>query len=130
MFDADQSGPDGFVEGYYLYRRDHAGMVPIPIRVWFGSPLDPLDGTELDRSPRWQIAIRGKIYGSEDPPFLGGYEVDEERLFRLWPKCQRWPIDADEYQFHIDRHVWARDNDENDPFGGDIRVDPMTAPLD
>lgn len=123
-------GPDAFVAGHYLYRRDMAQMVPIPIRIWYGVPTDPETGEDLDRSPRWQIEIRGKIYGSQDPPYLGGYEVDEEKLFRLWPKCMRWPITAEEYRFHIDRHRWATENDETDPYGGDIRIDPLTAPLD
>jgi hypothetical protein len=129
-FDNDQSGIGGLVAGHYLYRRDLAQMLPVPIMVEFAAPRDPETGERLDRSPRWQFWIRGKLYGSEDPPYWGGFEVDEDRLDKIWPKCMRWPIDEEEYEFLVARHQWAIENDHDDPHGGDIKIDPMTAPLD
>lgn len=130
MFPTDQGFPGGLVEGYYLYRRDHAQRVPIPIRIWFGPPADPLTGEPMDRSPRWHFEIGGKLYGSDDPPMLGGRAVDEDGLDRMWPKSSRWPSDAEEYAYLVSRREWARENDEDDPHGGDIKVCPLTAPLD
>lgn len=130
MFPNDQSFPGGLEEGCFLHRRDAQGMVAIPIRIWFGEPFDPLTGEVMDRSLRWHFEIGGKLYGSDDPPLLGGYPATEDDIARIWPRAGRFPIERTEYDYLCQRRAWAAQNDENDPHGGDIKIDPMTAPLD
>ena len=120
-----QPGADALREGYFLIRRDRAGRVPLPVRIWFGPPLDE-DGTPLDRSPRWQVMIAGEMLHM--PGRVAGLTVDS--LADIWPGCARWPIDEADYRYRIDLAAWAAENDPDDPHGTATgRIDPMTVPL-
>lgn len=121
-----QGGSDALIEGYYLIERFRAGRVALPIRIWFGAPLDE-NGVELDRSPRWQVMVAGYLL-DEEPVVIGGRRIDH--LSDVWPTCATNPIDEREYRYRIERAEWAAANDPSDPFatpGG--KIDPLTAPL-
>jgi hypothetical protein len=127
-FNPVREGADALEEGYYLIQRWRAGRVPIPVRIWFGPPVDPEDpAAVLDRSWRWQIQIAGTLL-EEGPVFIAGLRI--EAVSDFWPACRKDEIDAAEYQYRIERAAWAAEHDPNDAYarpGG--RIDPLTATL-
>jgi hypothetical protein len=82
------------VAGFYRVRMG-AGTVAIGVRLWFGAPLDPVTGEELDRGHRWQAQ-------ADDGSFL-----DFERV---WPACARDPITEADFDARRARRAWAREN--------------------
>lgn len=128
-FIRDRGGdPDALEEGYFLLEMHRSGRVSVPIRIWFGPPLDE-EGQPMERSWRWQIEINGVLFGDPDaPPAIAGRPID--RLDEFWPHCKRCPITAEDYRYRVDRANHAEKYDENDPFGGTgRRIDVLTAPL-
>lgn len=129
-FARDQGGgcADRLVEGFYLIRMARARRVDMPVRIWFGPPIDPDDPKEtLDRSPRWQIQICGALFDQEPLSFNG---IKFTSLPDFWPRCARDPIPEDDYAFRIRRQEWAAAYDPLDPMGSPGgKVDPMTARL-
>jgi hypothetical protein len=126
-FSRDQGGADPLVEGYYLVDLTRANRVSIPVRIWFGAPLDPETREEMDRTPRWQIQIGFQLLDDE-PVEIGGIRFRE--LSDIWPACARHPIDAVDWQYRLERSDWAAHHDESDAYsrlGG--RIDPMTCSL-
>jgi hypothetical protein len=125
----DRSGADALEEGYFLLKKRRAGRIDVPVRVFFGPPLDPDTGEEMDRAPLWQLEINGVNAGyPERPACISGRPVDS--LEGIWPECKSEPIDKAEYDYRVARADWAEQHDENDPFGGTgAKVDPMTATL-
>lgn len=122
-----QDSADALEEGYFLLQRRRARRVDIPIRIWFGAPLDPDTGEELDRSHRWQIMIGNRLV-EQDPFFVGGISVTS--LADIWPACRNDPIDSEDYAFRIERQEWAAEYDPGDAFatpGG--KISPMTVQL-
>jgi hypothetical protein len=79
--------------GHYRFRLVRGGH-PVAIRVWFGPPLDPVTGEELDRSHRWQASCNGA-------------PID---LARVWPFCAREPIDEREAAYLSGLQAWAQEN--------------------
>ena len=67
------------IAGHYQWM--NADDTRSAIVIWFGAPLDPDTGEELDRSPRWQ-ALKD---GSEIP-------IDD-----VWPMVRGREISPDEY---------------------------------
>ncbi len=121
----DRGGADALVEGHYLILRRRSGRVDMPVRIWFGPPIDD-EGNELDRSPRWQVAICGTVI--DEAMTIGGIFI--ETIADIWPACASEPITAEDYAFRIARQGWAAANDPDDPFGTPAgHIDPMTAPL-
>src|SRR3546814_16998233 len=59
-FTRDQGGTAPLVEGFYLLNLNRARRVSIPVRIWFGPPLDPETREEMERAPRWQIPEIGR----------------------------------------------------------------------
>lgn len=113
------------MEGHYLIIRP--GRVDIPVKIWFGAPLDPETNEPMDRSFRWQIQVGFHLV--DDAPFFAG-GIKFEALSDIWPRCARWPTDAADYAYRIERASWAAENDPNDAharIGG--RIDPMTCTL-
>lgn len=54
------------------------------ILIWFGPPLDPETGEELDRSPRWQALRDGaEIQVEEVWPLVRGREITETEYDEL-----------------------------------------------
>jgi hypothetical protein len=119
------TGADALVEGYYLIQRRRSGRVDLPVKVWFGPPVDE-DGIEMDRSWRWQVRVGG--LDLDEPTRVGSLRINS--LDDIWPACAVNPIDKAEYDYRIERAAWAAENDPDDPFGTDSGIiDPMTAPL-
>lgn len=99
------------IAGYYRKRRRDA--VWRPIAIWHGPPLDPWDGTELDRSWRWICLFAGR-------------HID---LATVWPDCQKNPIDRAEYEYLLARIDHAARHDPTDPYGHKSgSIDWLTAP--
>ncbi len=122
----EQDATDALVEGYYLVQRRRARRVDIPVRIWFGAPIDPDTGEEMDRSPRWQIEIAGEAF--DEPLTIGG--VTFLAVSDFWPAIAREPIDEIEYRFRIERALWAQQHDPDDALanpGG--RISAMSATL-
>ncbi len=106
-FDADQP-----MTGHYRMRL-RSGGVFVGIRVWHGAPLDPIDGTELDRAHRWQAQANGRA-------------IDLERV---WPKCADEPITPAEYAYLIAQQAWGAEHAPDSPQADPMRrINPLTAP--
>lgn len=67
------------VGGYY--ERQISKTEFVPVIIWFGPPIDPLTGEELDRGPRWQC-------------IENGIEADP---YEVWTYCCHRPITAEQY---------------------------------
>jgi len=101
--------------GFYKMRMVRGGA-PAGVRIFYGPPIDPLTGEEMDRSLRWQAEVNGII----------------DELERVWPGCMREPIDAAEYRFMCDASAHARDTDARNPMGQPrkrVEWDSATPPL-
>jgi hypothetical protein len=126
IFTRDQSdSPDGFVAGNYLHNR--RGHVAMPVRVWWGPPIDPETGITQDRSPRWNITIAGDslVEDERDPGF-----VPIARLEDVWPRCIRGETTISETAYRQARVEYARAADPDDPFGHPQgRLDLLTATI-
>jgi hypothetical protein len=83
--------PDQPIEGYYRMRLKMGGAF-VGVRIWYGAPLDPETGEEMDRSWRWQALVN-----DEHVP-----------LERAWPKCGADPISEDDYRHLANLQRWAR----------------------
>ncbi len=99
--------------GYFRLRLV-AGGPKVGVRLFYGPPLDPVTGEELDRSWRWQAECNGK-------------PID---LDRCWPQAGREPIDEAEYQYLTDMARWAERNCPDAPAAQPHRkIDLLSAPL-
>lgn len=126
-FIRDQASADALREGYYLIQRRRSRRVDIPMRIWFGPPVDPETGEEMDRSPRWQISVAGVLIDDE-PVNIGGMTFNDAS--DLWPAVGQSPTTEADYLFRIARQDWAAAHDPDDPLGSPgSRIDPFTAPL-
>lgn len=107
-FDVDQP-----VAG--LYRMCLArGAHPVGIRIWYGPPLDPDTGEEMDRSWRWQATANGR-------------PID---LQRVWPKCADEPIGQAEHDHLARVQAWGEAHAPDSPQANPDRpVDLLRAPI-
>ncbi len=104
--------PDSPVAGYYRMRL-RSGGIYVGIRIWYGPPLDPVDGTELDRSYRWQATANGQ----------------EIPMDRVWPKCADDGIDKAEHDYLKATQAWAQQHAPDSPQANPTqRINPLTAP--
>jgi len=111
-FDPDREA-DAPVAGFYRAKLNARG-VAVGIRIWFGQPLDPVTGEELDRSLRWQAQCNGRPI-----------EMD-----RVWPQCGRQPIDADEYAYLSRLQDWGEQHAPSSPEADPRKpINWLTAPL-
>lgn len=98
--------------GFYKMKL-RSGGYPAGIRIWYGAPLDPIDGTELDRGHRWQALANDKA-------------IDLERV---WPRCGFEPITEKEYQYLSGLQAWAEKNAPSSPQANPHqRINLLTAP--
>lgn len=81
------------VAGFFRFRL-RSGGIRGGVRLWYGAPLDPVTGEELDRSWRWQAEFDGE-------------PVDFDRV---WPGCTGDPITEQEYREYVARARWAKEN--------------------
>lgn len=123
LFQGDQGDyPDRFVEGFYLFER--SGCVGLPVRVWFGPPLDLESGGEMDRAPRWQFQISGVLLLDERVE----RDLVPAPLEAIWPGVAGSRIEESEYLYRLARIEHARTYRPDDPFADKRgRVDWMTA---
>lgn len=91
--------PDTPIEGFYRMRLKMGGAF-VGVRIWYGAPLDPETGEEMDRSWRWQALVN-----DEHVP-----------LERAWPKCAADPITADDYRHYCSVQQWARQHAPDSAF--------------
>lgn len=112
-FTRSTGGPDDLVEGYYLVEFRRARRVNIPVRIWFGAPIDPDTGEEMDRSHRWQIEIAGVAF--TEPLTFGGIRFNAVTDF--WPAIMRSRVDVIEYRVRVERAAWAQEYDLDDALG-------------
>jgi hypothetical protein len=120
-----RAGADPLIAGYYLLQL--ANRAALPVRVWFGPPLDPETGEELERAHRWQIQIGFQLL--EDAPMRIG-EIWFNDITDVWPVAAKVEIDEAEWRFRLERAEWASSYDPNDAMGNlGRRFDPMTVTL-
>ena len=126
-FIREHRGADALVEGYYLIQSSRGRRVDVPVRVWFGQPLDPETGEQMDRSQRWQIQVGLQLL-EELPMRVGALWIND--ITDIWPHCARWPISQEEFAYRVERNSWAAAYDETDPHGEIAsRIDPLTCRL-
>lgn len=107
------ANPDVPTAGFYRMRL-RSGGVPVGVRIWFGAPLDPVTGEEMDRSHRMQAEING-TYAEMD---------------RVWPRCAGEPIDEAEYRHLCATQAWAKQHAPDSALAQPTRkVDPLSSPL-
>lgn len=80
--------PSSPVAGFYRTKLVKGGPW-VPVRIWYGPPLDPETGEELDRSPRWQALVNGE-------------EVDgPNEVEWVWVWCSNKGITEAEYRYML-----------------------------
>lgn len=105
---------DAPVTGHYRMRLCSGGVM-VGVRIWFGQPLDPETGEEMDRSLRWQAQCNGR-------------PIDLERV---WPQCAGQPISAQEYAYLSSRQDWGEQHAPSSPEANPRKpVNWLTAPID
>ena len=103
----DVSAP---VPGFYRAKLRGNGIAG-GVRIWFGPPLDPETGEELDRSHRFQAEFNGDYV-----------EIDD-----VWPVCAGDPISEPDYHNYRMRAVWARRNAPRSAYADPKRrYDPLS----
>lgn len=101
------------VSGYYGVILVRGGPV-VGARLWYGLPLDPVTGEELDRSPRW-MALRN------------GHECELEDL---WPWCAGKQITKAQYDHLLAVHYWAAEHSPSSPEANPTKaIDPLTCKI-
>lgn len=99
------------VAGFFRHKLRSRGIVG-GVRIWFGAPLDPVTGEELDRSHRWQAEFDGEYVEFDD----------------VWPGCTGEPISEADYRALVNRRTWARKNAPNSAFANPKRkYDPLSS---
>lgn len=112
--------PGDPIPGLYKLRLVKGGPY-VAAKITWGPPLDPIDGTVLDRAPRWNAFLDGELIGEPGPcPHKSG-------AFRIWPAHS---IDQAEYDYMIAISKWAKANAPNDPAANPTKpLDPLTTPI-
>jgi hypothetical protein len=78
--------------GFFRHKL-RSGSVAVGVRLYFGPPLDPITGEELDRSLRWMVDVNGAYFDDFD---------------RVWPGCVGEPISEADYRRYCAQQEWAR----------------------
>jgi hypothetical protein len=91
-----------------------SGGYPVAVRIFYGPPLDPVTGEELDRGWRWQSFVNGQYHSLE----------------LCWPRCAADPITQKEADYLAKVQKWGQENAPDSPQANPHkRVDLLTAPL-
>lgn len=108
---AEGFDPDVPVAGFYRTRLVKGGMM-VGVRIWYGAPLDPVTGEELDRSHRWQALVND---GAID-------------LERVWPGCADDPISEADYRGYCARQRWGEKAAPETAYADPTRkLDPLSS---
>lgn len=124
MFNPKPEGADAPVEGFYSLER--RGKVALPVRIWFGPPIDPEDGAiVLERGPRWQMMVGDRMIDPVEPA------VDDVAWADVWPQCAGDPISRGEYEYRVARVDHAKKHGaKSDPWARRSgKIDLLTAPI-
>lgn len=84
----------------------------IGVLAWFGPPIDPDVGDELDRSWRWQALVDGE---SVEPNWHAGRIEDRAQFLAALGIRNIAAIDGDEYRYLAATRQWAASNDPDAP---------------
>ncbi len=126
VFDPQWAGPDAPRAGFYSLERRN--KVPLPVKVWFGQPVDleGEPGATLDRSPRWQIMVADRLIDPRTKEREWDLEWED-----VWPACSGDPISESEYRYRMARVDHAKTaGSQHDPWGKRTgRIDLLTAPI-
>lgn len=126
VFDPNWTGADAPRAGFYSLERRN--KVPLPVKVWFGQPLDleSEPGAVLDRSPRWQIMVGHRLIDDRTKEKDWDLEWSD-----VWPQCAGDPISEAEYRYRLARVEYAQSSgNKHDPWGKRTgRIDLLTAPI-
>lgn len=106
-------GADTPVAGFYRGKLRSKGAL-CGIRIWYGPPLDPITGEEMDRSHRWQAHCNGEYVEIED----------------VWPYGVQLQITEIAYNKFCQQQQWAKQNAPQSALADPKRrSDPLTSPL-
>jgi hypothetical protein len=98
-------------EGFYRFKLRSGGVYGV-VRIWYGAPLDPQTGEEMDRSWRWQAAFNGELIEFE----------------QAWPQCAKMPCTEADYRHAIRRQEWAKKHAPDSAFADHrTRIDPLSS---
>lgn len=105
--------PDIPEAGFYRIRLRSGGAF-VGVRLWFGAPLEPWTGEEMDRAPRWNAAINGKW----------------AEVSTVWPRCAGDPITEDEHLYLTSLQGWAQQHAPDSGLADPRRkIDVLSSPL-
>ncbi|MEW4469045.1 hypothetical protein AB1K62_14555 [Parasphingorhabdus sp. JC815] len=103
--------PDIPVAGLYITRMRSGGAL-CALRIWYGAPLDPVTGEELDRSHGWNALLN---------------EHESVDIERIWPSCAADLTTRAKYEAVVRRSKWARENASGTALANPYRkADPLT----
>lgn len=105
----DPSTPE---PGFYKMRL-RSGGVFVGVRIWWGNPIEPWTGEEMDRAPRWNSTVNGKW-------------IDLERV---WPSCAKTPIDEAEHYYLCKLQAWGAEHGHAAIADPRKKLDPMKTPV-
>lgn len=101
------------VAGYYQTTLVKDGPW-VPVRIWFGQPLDPDFPRLVDRAPRWQCCVLGRL----------------DNVDRYWPWCGKHPIGRARYRYLLASYHYAIRFDAREPLANPYApVDLMRQPV-
>lgn len=106
-------GAEEPVAGFYRGKLRSKGAL-VGFRIWYGAPLDPLTGEEMDRSHRWQCLCNDEYVEIEDVWPYGAQLIITEREYNKFCQQQKWALQ------------YAPDSALANPRR---KSDPLTAPL-
>ena len=109
---ADGINPDVPIEGYYRHRI-RTGGVAVGVRIWWGPPIEPWTGEEMDRAPRWNATVNGKW-------------IDVERV---WPACSHTPIDQAAHDYLISLQAWGAEHGHEALADPRKKLDALSTPM-
>lgn len=135
IFAKDHDGAaDAPVAGLYQWVR--TGRPPQPVAIGYGSPIDPdtpapIDprtAPRLDRSPRWQMLVSGRL--------VAFFEDEKQDVYDplwddVWPYCRDHKIGWEEYLYLVAAIDHAQRFDPDSPFarpGRRINLDTASMP--
>jgi hypothetical protein len=126
IFNPRPDGADAPVEGFYSL--DRRGKVALPVRIWFGPPVDlEADGETLDRSPRWQMMVGDRLIDDATRETDWDLTWDD-----VWPQAAKSPIPESEYRYRCARIAHAKSGAaaKSDPWARRTgKIDLLTAPI-